>query len=100
MRAVTPLSRTCSSVVKRCSSPQTMTGSAATFQSPGKPFMRKTVACSSESGPTTPISCFGNCSRDMGHRRVPDPPARMTGTSERQGSANLAEPAPAPTPLS
>ena len=42
------------------------------------------VACSNESGPTTPISCFGNCSRDIGHSRVPEPPARITGTRRRQ----------------
>ncbi len=84
MRVFTPDSRVCSSVVKRYSSPQTMIGSAAIWKSPEKSFMRPTVACNSESRPMMPINCcFGNCSRDIGQRRVPEPPARMTGTMRR-----------------
>ncbi len=26
------------------------------------------------------MNCFGSVSREIGHNRVPDPPARMTGT--------------------
>lgn len=44
------------------------------------PSKRETVDCSSDCSPLSAKNCLGLSARDSGHKRVPDPPARMTGT--------------------
>ena len=51
------------------------------------PFRRRAVADSGDSFEVSSISCFGNCSRDSGQRRVPEPPARMTGRMRGRSGA-------------
>jgi hypothetical protein len=40
-----------------------------------------TVACSIEALSPKAKNCLGKSSRDKGHKRVPEPPAMMTGKS-------------------
>ena len=42
---------------------------------------RCSVSCSKLSRVTSGKNCFGVDSRDIGQRRVPDPPERMRGTN-------------------
>ena len=42
---------------------------------------RRAVCSSSDCSPASWASCLGRVSRLTGHRRVPEPPARITGTS-------------------
>jgi hypothetical protein len=59
-------------------------GADATGRRPAKPASRPAVACSMVSLPTRASSCLGYCSRESGHRRVPEPPERMTGWSSME----------------
>jgi hypothetical protein len=43
------------------------------------PLSRCAVSASIDSEDTSAMNCFGNSPRDIGHRRVPVPPARRTG---------------------
>ena len=47
----------------------------------GKPASRAAVSWIMVRSPVSARSCFGSSSRDSGHRRVPAPPERITGTS-------------------
>ena len=54
---------------------------------------RDSVRCSRLSSPPSFMNGFGNASRETGHRRVPEPPERMTGISmamsdERTGGSD------------
>ena len=75
---VAPEDRICSADRKRYSSLQTTIG-PATESLPLKAASRIAVACSMVSPPTSDSNCLGYFSRDIGHRRVPEPPERMTG---------------------
>ena len=44
------------------------------------PSNREIVDCSNDCSPLSAKNCLGLSARDSGHKRVPDPPARMTGT--------------------
>src|SRR5260221_6325178 len=70
------MTRSCSATSKRCVSLQTMIGAA-----PPKPVSRCTVSCSIVLALISGSNCLGYSSRDSGHRRVPAPPDRTTGTS-------------------
>jgi hypothetical protein len=51
----TPISRSCSAMIKRCSSLATMTGGAKS----GLPTIRLTVCCKRLVSPNNASSCFG-----------------------------------------
>ena len=77
MPGAAPTARTCSAIRKRCSSLPTTSGAVAS----GTAAARSQVACSSDSVPASGRNCLGWASREAGHRRVPEPPERITGTS-------------------
>ncbi len=79
MRPVLPAERICSAERKRYSSLQTTMAPSATGTLLVKPLRRVAVACNIVSPPVRDNSCFGYFSRDIGHRRVPEPPDRITG---------------------
>jgi hypothetical protein len=70
-----PISRSCSAMMKRCSSLATIKGDAK----PGRSMIRCAVCCSRLASPNSARSCFGYSERDIGHSRVPEPPDRITG---------------------
>ena len=72
---VTPACRSCSAIKNRCSWLHTTIGGANAGPTP-----RSAVSCSIVWSEIRGQSCFGKLSRDTGHRRLPDPPDRMTGT--------------------
>src|SRR3989344_7290298 len=72
---VFPSCRNCSAIRKRCSSLHTSSGSATC----SIPSRRDTVCCNSVCSPRRQRSCLGYCSRESGHKRVPEPPDRITG---------------------
>ncbi len=77
MRAASiPARRNCSAIRNRCSLLQTTTGGAK----PG-PCARSAVSWIIERLEINGQSCFGKLSLDTGHKRLPDPPERMTGTT-------------------
>ncbi|SOZ29882.1 hypothetical protein CBM2609_B10133 [Cupriavidus taiwanensis] len=82
-RAGLPARFIMSVIMKRCSSPQTTICAASMPSgrpaSAATPARRLAVASSSVSSAIRFSSCLGNCSRDSGHKRVPAPPARITG---------------------
>ncbi|SOZ37912.1 protein of unknown function (plasmid) [Cupriavidus neocaledonicus] len=82
-RAALPARFIMSVIMKRCSSPQTTICAASMPSgrpaSAATPARRLAVASSSVSSAIRFSNCLGNCSRDSGHRRVPAPPARITG---------------------
>ena len=72
-----PTCSICSATMKRWLSLHTTIGAATS----ATPSTRLAVSCSMVWSPTSGSSCFGYSSRDSGHRRVPEPPERMTGIS-------------------
>ena len=70
-----PAARNCSAIRKRCSWLQTTIGGAK----PG-PRARNAVSCIRVRSDISGQSCLGKLSRETGHKRVPEPPDRMTGT--------------------
>ena len=74
----TPIARHCSATMKRWSSLQ------ITIRRRGSRDRRVAQACpaASSDAPVSFRNCFGYSSRDSGHRRVPAPPARMTGRTD------------------
>ena len=56
------------------------------FKKSGNPSTRATVACSMDCSPTSGSNCLGYFSREIGHRRVPEPPERTTGRNSKVAS--------------
>ncbi len=84
-------------MTSRCAWPVTITGSAA----PASWRMRSTVSWNSERAPSSGRNCLGRDGREAGHRRVPEPPQRITGTtvglSAKQGPRTMRMAAVSPT---
>lgn len=76
---VKPISSNCSAVINLYSSLETTMGLSATGIAPEKFIMRAAVACNIVSLLVSESNCLGYLSRESGHKRVPDPPERMTG---------------------
>src|SRR5690606_4562502 len=75
--ALIPAARHCSAARKRCSSWHTSNGWHGLSC-----CARCNVCCSSDQcGSSRGKYCFGQSGVDSGHRRLPCPPARITGTS-------------------
>lgn len=71
-----PIADNCSAARKRWLSEHTRT--AGSTEAPEK---RNRVSCNKECCPPMLRNCFGNSALDRGQRRVPMPPARMTGVN-------------------
>ena len=71
-----PMADSCSAAKKRWLSEHTRTAGSAMA-----PEKRNSVSCSKECCAPMLRNCFGNSALDKGHRRVPMPPARMTGVN-------------------
>src|SRR6185437_5791072 len=74
-----PASRNCSMARKRCSSLLTMYGAATAKPSPARPARRWAACWNRLSSPVRHRNCLGKPARDKGHKRVPEPPQRITG---------------------
>jgi hypothetical protein len=72
-----PISASWSLTRKRCASLQITSGCAL----PQASFARSAVSCSSVRPVTSGRNCLGSSWRDTGHRRLPAPPQRITGTT-------------------
>lgn len=66
----------CSAARKRCLSEHTTTAGSS-----DAPEKRNSVSCSRECCEPMLRNCLGNSALDNGQRRVPMPPARMTGVN-------------------
>ena len=66
----------CSATINRWSLPQTTIGESISAQLDN----RFKVSCNIESSETKGNSCLGKAARDIGHRRVPEPPDNTIGT--------------------
>ncbi len=73
------ISRSWSSTMKRCSSLPTMQGAATSTSSPARASRRRVDCWNSVPSPASARNCLGYSARLSGHRRVPLPPAMMTG---------------------
>ena len=71
-----PMADNCSAARKRWLSEHTTTAGAA-----DAPEKRSSVSCSKECCAPMFRNCLGNSALDNGQRRVPIPPARMTGVN-------------------
>ncbi len=72
-------SRNCSSARKRCSALPTISGASTAMSGAARPIRRATACWNRLSSLPSVRNCFGNPARDKGQRRVPLPPAMMTG---------------------
>jgi len=70
-----PASVSCVSTRSACRWPATTIGAANSLDA-----VRCAVSCNMVSSEVSASSCFGISGFDIGHKRVPDPPDRMTGT--------------------
>lgn len=73
---VIPASRSCSAAIKRCSALHRISGGEKRCGSE----TRRQLATRRLSAPISDKNCLGYRLRDLGHRRVPDPPQSTTGT--------------------
>ena len=76
-----PASRSCSDARNRCSSPVTIKGLAIWMSSAPSATKRCAAIWNRLSLPVSERNCLGKPARERGHRRVPEPPHRMTGVT-------------------
>jgi hypothetical protein len=73
------ISRSCSSVRKRCSALPTTTSGCTARSGPASAARRCAACWNRLESPDSTRNCLGKPARDSGHSRVPLPPAMITG---------------------